>query len=132
MSDHGWHLGEHQLWHKRSLFEESARVPFIVRAPQIRGHGQRSQSLIESLDLFPTLCDLAGVAAPGNLQGKSLRPVLDNPAATLHQAAITEARRGAEAEYWGRSVRTSRWRYTEWTEGRAGTARAEHRAAPPA
>jgi arylsulfatase A-like enzyme len=130
MSDHGWHLGEHQLWHKRSLFEESARVPFIVRAPQIRGHGQRSQSLIESLDLFPTLCDLAGVAAPGNLQGKSLRPVLDNPAATLHQAAITEARRGAEAEYWGRSVRTSRWRYTEWNEGRAGKELYDHIADP--
>jgi uncharacterized sulfatase len=130
MSDHGWHLGEHQLWHKRSLFEESARVPFIVRAPQVGGNGQRSQSLIESLDLFPTLCDLTGVPAPAQLQGKSLRPVLDDPATVIHPAAITEARRGPQAEYWGRSVRTPRWRYTEWNGGQAGRELYDHTVDP--
>lgn len=130
MSDHGWHLGEHGLWHKRSLFEESARVPFIVLAPGFKGNGRRSDSLIESLDLFPTLCDLTGIDAPGNLQGKSLRPLLENPAATLHEAAFTEARRGKDAEFFGRSVRTARWRYTEWNGGRDGVELYDHDADP--
>lgn len=126
VSDHGWHLGEHGLWHKRSLFEESARVPLIVHDPDANGNGRRSSSLVELLDLFPTLCDLAGIASPDHLQGKSLRPLLDNPSSTLHEAAFTEARRGADAEYWGRSVRTRRWRYTEWNDGRDGVELYDH------
>jgi uncharacterized sulfatase len=125
-SDHGWHLGEHGLWHKRSLFEECARVPFIVFAPGAKGNGQRSGSLVELLDIFPSLCDLAGVPAPDHLQGKSFRPLLDDPHATLHEAAFTEARRGKDAEYWGRSVRTVRWRYTEWNGGRDGVELYDH------
>ncbi|HSI64181.1 MAG TPA: sulfatase, partial [Candidatus Saccharimonadia bacterium] len=108
--DHGWHLGEHGLWHKRSLFEESARVPFIVAAPGAKGLGKRSSSLVELLDVYPTLCDLAGIPAPKVLEGKSLRPVLDDPGAVIHEAAFTQARRGKNAEYWGRTVRTKRWR----------------------
>jgi uncharacterized sulfatase len=130
MSDHGWQLGEHGLWHKRSLFEESARVPFIVSAPGAKGNGQRSRSLMESLDLFPTLCDLTGVPSPGNLEGKSLRALLDDPTATLHDAAFTEARRGKDAEFWGRSVRTTRWRYTEWNNARDGAELYDHDADP--
>ena len=130
MSDHGWHLGEHQLWHKRSLFEESARVPFIVRAPGFKGNGTRSTSLIESLDLFPTLCDLTGVQPPQQLQGKSLREILDKPTASIHDAAFTEARRGKDAEFFGRSVRTTRWRYTEWNAGRDGIELYDHDADP--
>jgi len=130
MSDHGWQLGEHGLWHKRSLFEECARVPFIVRAPGAKGNGQHSHSLMESLDLFPTLCDLTGVPSPGNLEGKSLRPLLDDPTATLHDAAFTEARRGKDAEFWGRSVRTMRWRYTEWNDARDGAELYDHDADP--
>jgi arylsulfatase A-like enzyme len=128
--DHGWHLGEHGLWHKRSLFEESARVPFIVSAPGLKGSGQRSASLVELLDVFPTLCDLCGVPAPPQLQGNSLRPLLDNPTATLHEAAFTQARRGENAEFWGRSVRTTRWRCTEWDEGRNGIELYDHDADP--
>lgn len=130
MSDHGWHLGEHGLWHKRSLFEESARVPFIVCAPSAKGNGKSSSSLIELLDLFPTVCDLAGLPAPDHLEGKSLRPLLDDPAATLHEAAFTEARRGKSAEIWGRSVRTPRWRYTEWNDARDGVELYDHEADP--
>lgn len=128
--DHGWHLGEHDLWHKRSLFEESARVPFIVSAPGRKGNGQRSAALVEMLDTFPTLCDLAGIPSPPQLEGKSLRPLLDDPKATLHDAAFTQARRGANAEFWGRSVRTSRWRCTEWDEGRNGIELYDHNADP--
>ena len=128
--DHGWHLGEHNLWHKRSLFEESARVPFMVFAPGMKGNGQRCASLAEMLDVFPTLCDLTGVPAPADLQGKSLRPLLDDPKATLHDAAFTQARRGKNAEFWGRSVRTARWRCTEWDEGRNGIELYDHDADP--
>jgi uncharacterized sulfatase len=129
-ADHGWHLGEHGLWHKRSLFEESARVPFIVAASGMQGNGRRSTSLVELLDVYPTLCDLAGVPAPAALQGKSLRPLLTDPQVTLHEAAFTQARRGANAENWGRSVRTVRWRCTEWDEGRSGIELYDHEADP--
>jgi arylsulfatase A-like enzyme len=128
--DHGWHLGEHGLWHKRSLFEESARVPFIVYAPGARGNGRASPSLVEMLDVYPTLCDLAGVPAPAVLQGLSLRPVLADPQAKIHDAAFTQARRGPKAEIWGRSVRTARWRCTEWNEGRDGLELYDHDADP--
>ncbi|MBI5802853.1 MAG: sulfatase [Verrucomicrobia bacterium] len=128
--DHGWHLGEHGLWHKRSLFEESARVPFLVHAPGAKGNGQRSLSVVELLDVYPTLCDLTGVPAPASLQGKSLRPVLNDPKAVLHEGAFAQARRGPKAEFWGRSVRTARWRCTEWDEGRNGIELYDHDADP--
>jgi uncharacterized sulfatase len=129
-ADHGWHLGEHGLWHKRSLFEESARVPFIVCAPGAKANGQRSASLVELLDIYPTLCELAGVPAPSVLQGKSLRPLLSDPKAVLHEAAFTQARRGPNAENWGRTVRTARWRCTEWDEGKNGIELYDHDADP--
>jgi uncharacterized sulfatase len=129
-SDHGWHLGEHGLWHKRSLFEECARVPLIVSVPGMKTRGQASAGLVELLDLFPTLCDLTGVPPLPALQGKSLRPLLDDPRATLHDAAFTQARRGPQAEFWGRSVRTARWRCTEWDEGRNGLELYDHDADP--
>lgn len=129
-SDHGWHLGEHGLWHKRSLFEESARVPLIVSAPGMKGNGRTAQGLAELTDLYPTLCDLCGIPAPSHLQGKSLRPVLNDPASSVHEAAFTQARRGKDAEHWGRSVRTVRWRCTEWDEGRNGIELYDHEADP--
>lgn len=129
-SDHGWHLGEHGLWHKRSLFEESARVPFIVHVPGAKGNGRRSDSLVELLDVYPTLCDLCGIPAPSHLQGRSLRPLLDDPAAILHDAAFSQARRGPNAEHWGRTIRTARWRCTEWDEGRNGIELYDHDADP--
>jgi uncharacterized sulfatase len=129
-SDHGWHLGEHGLWHKRSLFEECARVPLIVRSPRMAGAGQKSRSLVESIDLFPTVCDFAGLPLPTELPGRSIRPLLDSPQATHREAVFTEARRGADAEIWGRSVRTPRWRYTEWNGGRDGTELYDHEADP--
>jgi choline-sulfatase len=129
-SDHGWHLGEHGLWHKRSLFEESARVPLIVSVPGMRTRGQTATGLVELIDLFPTVCDLTGVPPLPTLQGKSLRPLLDDPRAALHEAAFTQARRGRNAEFWGRSVRTTRWRCTEWNEGRDGIELYDHDADP--
>ncbi|MBN8420290.1 MAG: sulfatase [Verrucomicrobia bacterium] len=129
-SDHGWHLGEHGLWHKRSLFEECARVPFILHTPGMKTGGQQSQGLVELLDVYPTLCDLCGVPAPKQVQGLSLRPVLNDPAASVHAEAFTQARRGANAEFWGRTIRTARWRCTEWDEGRNGVELYDHESDP--
>jgi uncharacterized sulfatase len=129
-SDHGWHLGEHHLWHKRSLFEECARVPLILAVPKAKTNGQQTASLVELLDVYPTLCDLCGVPAPPGLQGRSLKPLLSDAQATVHDAAFTQARRGASAEFWGRSVRTSRWRYTEWNAGADGRELYDHNADP--
>lgn len=128
--DHGWHLGEHGLWHKRSLFEPSARVPLIVFAPGAKGMGQPTRSLAELVDVYPTLCELTGLPTPAGLEGRSLRPVLENPAAKVRDAAFTQARRGPNHEHWGRSVRTARWRCTEWDEGRNGVELYDHDADP--
>jgi iduronate 2-sulfatase len=118
-SDHGYHLGEHGgMWHKMSLFEPSARVPLIVVAPQAAGNGKACQRLVELIDIYPTLVDLCGLPQQTQLEGQSLRPLLENPAAELRKAAYTQVQRG---DVTGRSVRTERYRYTEWDEGRAGS-----------
>jgi iduronate 2-sulfatase len=124
-SDHGYHLGEHGgLWHKMCLFEETARVPLIVAAPG-RMAGAASLRLVELVDVFPSLADLCGLAQPPGLEGLSFLPLLDNPARDWKQAAFTVVSRGAnidatkslDSRKMGRTVVTSRWRYTEWHDG---------------
>jgi uncharacterized sulfatase len=86
--------------------------------------------VVELLDMYPTLCDLAGLPAPKVLEGRSLRPVLNDPRATMNGMAFTQARRGPDSKNWGRSVRTPRWRCTEWDEGRNGIELYDHDADP--
>lgn len=125
-SDHGFHLGEHGLWAKTSNFELDARVPLIIASPQTKG-GQRSKSIVELLDLYPTLVDLCGLPLPpGELEGTSLRPILAEPSNSVKAAALTWHPRpaypaaGKLPDAMGFSLRTARYRYTEWREFRTG------------
>lgn len=91
--DHGWHLGEHAIWGKHALFEESLRSPLIIQYKDIPLPGESTQSIVETLDVFPTLCDLAGLPQPDFTQGESLRPVLHSPDTAGHPAfSYTRAR----------------------------------------
>ena len=101
------------MWHKRSLFEQCARVPLIVYAPGAKGNGGRSTSLVELLDLYPTLCDLAGVPAPSVLEGKSLRSVLDDP---REDALIAHE---LSHQWWGNLLTCADWSDFWLNEGMA-------------
>ena len=126
-SDHGYHLGEHGLWFKQSCFEESARVPLIIAPPATKSAGKACARPVELIDLYPTLADLAGLTPPKDLQGASLRPLLENPAAAWTRPAFTQVQRGS---FPGHSVRTERWRYTEWDFGAEGAELYDHAADP--
>ena len=128
VSDHGYHLGHHGLWQKGDLFEGSVRVPLIVYAPEVASSGAGTAALVELVDLYPTLVDLAGLPHPGHLAGQSLRPVMMNPGGHVRNSAFTvansraawmhEAMRGRDVI--GHTIRTQRYRYTEWNEGEEG------------
>jgi iduronate 2-sulfatase len=132
-SDHGYHLGEHGLWQKQTLFEEAARVPLIVAAPGMKAQGTTSPRLVEHVDLYPTLADLCALPVPADLPGRSFRALLDDPTQAGKEAALTQLRRGggmAADGYKGYSIRTERYRYTEWDGGRRGTQLYDHQTDP--
>ncbi|HEY2840808.1 MAG TPA: sulfatase [Pirellulales bacterium] len=116
-SDHGYHMYQHGLWQKMTLFENSARVPLIIAAPRAAGNGKSTASLAELVDFYPTLADLCGVSAPAYLDGVSQKPVLDDPTKAVKDTAFTQLTRGENPAY---SIRTPEWRFTQWNGGKGG------------
>lgn len=90
LSDNGYFLGNHGLGNKVTMHEESVRVPMFIHSPLLPVKHAKSEALVSSLDVYPTILDLAGVPAPSHLMGKSLRPILDSPVATVRDHVITE------------------------------------------
>lgn len=130
-SDHGYHMGEHGLWQKMSLFEESARVPLLVVAPGVTQPGTVAETPVSQVDLYPTLAELCRLKAPTNLQGQSLVPLLKDPSATGRGWALTQVTRGSGGNrFFGYTLRTARWRYTEWGEGNQGRELYDHQTDP--
>ncbi|MEM8668276.1 MAG: sulfatase-like hydrolase/transferase [Planctomycetota bacterium] len=129
-SDHGFHLGEHSLWCKTSNFEWDARVPLIISAPDVGVPGSRSESIVELLDLYPTLLELCGLQSTSKLEGTSLVSLLLDPTKQVKQAAITQHTRpaypsaGKRPDVMGYSIRTDRYRYTEWRDFETGETQA--------
>ena len=115
--DHGYQLGEHGLWAKQTLFEGGTHVPLIIAAPGVKP-GVRD-GLVEQVDIYPTLCHLAGLPLPKHLQGRSLKPMLESPDANGKQMAISTMV-ATNTKLIGHSVRTDAFRYIEWDEGRGG------------
>jgi arylsulfatase A-like enzyme len=109
-SDHGFHLGEHGHWSKYTLFEQSTRVPMIVRVPGLTPAGAVCEEIVELVDLVPTIGELAGVQLPANLEGTSFAPLLADPQRPWKKGALTVF--GNRGEH--NSIRTKRFRYTEW------------------
>jgi len=136
--DHGWKLGEHGMWCKHTPFELDCRVPMIFSAPGTHRPGTRTAALSEYVDIYPTLCELCGLEIPGHLEGDSLVPLFRNPARSWKKAAFTQwpkiARRDPEKVITGYSLKTDRYRYTEWTRNKTGEVLAremyDHRADP--
>ena len=113
-SDHGYHLGEHFMWGKVTLFEVCDRVPLIVRVPGMTKAGAVSEGLVELVDLYPTLAELGDVARPDDLQGVSIVPLLEDAEAPGREVAYTVVSRGPVL---GRAIRTEEWRYAAWPDG---------------
>ena len=111
--DHGWHLGDHDLWCKHTDFEQATHAPLIISAPGFKPSKTSSQT--EFVDVFPTLCDLAGLKIPQNLDGVSLAPLMKNPESTVKEYSVSQYnRKQNKKQVEGYSVRTKRYRYTEW------------------
>lgn len=109
--DHGWKLGEYGDWAKHTNFEIDARVPLIVRVPGMKSEGKKTEALVELVDLYPTLCEIAGLSMPEHLQGISFAPLLNNSDLAWKKEAFSQYPRG---QVMGYSMRTERYRFTRW------------------
>ena len=128
--DHGWHLGDHGQWCKHTNYEHAARIPIVVRAPGVTPRGARTRALVESVDVYPTLVELAALPAPATqpaLDGRSFVATLRDPAAPTKPAifhAYPRSRPG-DGAIIGRAVRTERHRLVEWKKPGAAPETAE-------
>ncbi len=130
-SDHGYHLGEHGLWQKMSLFEESARVPLLMVGSNIGRPGTVVTTPVSHIDLYPTVLEFTGQTTDATLHGQSLLPLMRDPSNAGRGWALTQVTRGgADNKFLGYSLRTEDWRYTEWDEGKRGRELYDHRVDP--
>jgi arylsulfatase A-like enzyme len=109
--DHGWHLGEKEHWRKFALWEESTRAPLIWVVPGLTKAGGVCKAPVDFMSIYPTLCDLAGIAKPSHVEGLNIRPLLTDPAAAWKDVALTTFGQNTHA------VRTDRWRYISYADG---------------
>ena len=131
----GTTLGEHNgIWQKRTLFEQGARAPLIIRNPVSKGNGQACRRIVEFIDIYPTLTELTRIKTPKQVEGRSLVPLLQNPLSEWNGFAITQVLRPSDNRLakpvMGRSIRTERWRYSDWAEGKNGVELYDHYADP--
>lgn len=121
--DHGWHLGDHNLWCKHTNFEQATHAPLMIAAPGIKP--SRAESPVEFVDIFPTLCDLTKTPIPSNLDGKNLVAAMKNPETQVKEFSVSQYPRSrnkldterlgySEGQLMGYSLRTKRYRYTIW------------------
>jgi len=114
--DHGWHLGDHGQWCKHTNYEQAVRSPLMIAAPGMKG-GQRCESPTGHIDVFPTLCALAGVAIPDSVQGKDITPLLKDPSASVRNAILSQYPRSVNgAPVMGYTLRSQRYRYVKWVQ----------------
>ncbi|MDA1229219.1 MAG: sulfatase-like hydrolase/transferase [Planctomycetota bacterium] len=120
--DHGWHLGDHGMWCKHTNYEQAARIPMIVASPGCAA-GQKTNSLVETVDIYPTLCELAALPVPSGLDGTSFAGILKSPEMRTRESVIHVYPRGGRL---GRAIRTDRYRLVEWKSPGAEAKTAEY------
>ena len=126
--DHGWHLYDHLgLWRKMTVFEQAAHAPLMVRTPGGKS-GVACPRLVEFVDIYPTLTNLCGLPQAPGMEGLSFAPLLNNPSMPWKKGAYTMVLRGKDSQ--GKSVRTERYRYTEWNGGKDGIEFYDHEKDP--
>jgi iduronate 2-sulfatase len=119
--DHGWKLGDYGAWCKHTNLELDTHVPLILSVPRQKNAGGRTKALVEYVDVYPTLAEACGLPVPAQCEGKSMLPLLDAPSRPWKQAAFSQYPRGKEL--MGYTLRTERWRYTEWIHLPSGEVR---------
>ena len=145
-SDHGFLLGEHDLWQKPNLFEDTLRIPLIISSPNAKQKGKVSDSIVELVDIYPTILDLANIAIPSHVASRSFAGLLDAPHMTFRSSALSQShsqamsnkrksavlsRPGVQLDgMLGYSIRTERYRYTEWGGGVHGGEMYDHKEDP--
>ena len=112
--DHGYHLGENGIFTKMTNFELGTHAPLILSAPQRKTGGQRSMALVEFVDIYPTLAEMCGLSLPKQLEGTSFMPLIEKPDQPWKKAAFSQYLRPGKPPIMGHSIRTGKWRYTEW------------------
>lgn len=128
--DHGYHLGDHGAWTKHTNYEQANRIPMVMVAPGVTRPNTSSRALVETVDIYPTLAELAGLPAPTGPQpidGTSLVPILKDPTATVKDHVYHVFPRGVGGKrLLGRAIRTQRYRLVEWKEAGAPANTAEY------